>query len=91
VFADAAVELGGPVVGGGVLGTLVVYLLVYDRPKMQKEFSASLAGIVRHQVEMDYILLLYSISADPKNDPVLKAAIRSMAERAGITKDGGSA
>ena len=87
MLADAAVELGGPVIGGGVLGTLVVFLLVYDRPKMQKEFSASLSGLVNHQAQMDYLLMLIIVSADAKNDAVIKAALRAMSERLGI-KDG---
>ena len=84
MLADAAVELGGPVIGGGVLGTLVVFLLVYDRPKMQKEFSASLTGLVNHQAQMDCLLMLIIVSADHKNDPVIKAALKTMAERLGV-------
>lgn len=87
MLAADAVELGGPVIGGGVLGTLVVFLLVYDRPKMQKEFSASLAGLVNHQAQIDYLLMLIIVSADPKNDVVIKTALKAMSERLGI-KDG---
>ncbi len=82
-FAESSMDLGGPLFGGGVLGSIVAFLLIYDRPRMQKEHAASLALIVDHLEEKDYLINLMAVSPDIKNDQAIKDFLKASAERIG--------